>query len=150
MHQVFVSVGSNIKPKENIEMAKVLLSNFFDCTFSSHHETIAEGFKGNNFINCVVKFETSLLPSELRMKLKQIELSMGRTENQKGMSNRVIDLDLILYGDKVIKEDNFDIPSNDIEEYLFVLEPLAEIAGELRHPVSKRPFSELLKQLKKN
>ena len=73
---------------------------------------------------------------------------MGRTENQKGMSNRVIDLDMILYGDHIFQEDDLDIPSKDIEDYLFVLEPLAEIAGELLHPVSKTPFSELLKQLK--
>jgi len=66
------------------------------------------------------------------------------------MSNRVIDLDIILYGDHILEEDNFDIPSKDIEDYLFVLEPLAEIAGELRHPVSKISFSELLKQLKSN
>ncbi len=150
MHQVFVSIGSNIDPKENIEIAKELLSELFDCTFSSHYETISEGFKGNDFINCVVRFETSLLPSELRNNLKQIEFRVGRTENQKGMSNRVIDLDLILYGDEVIKEGNFDIPSNDIEEYLFVLEPLVEIAGELLHPVSNIPFSELLKKLKTN
>ena len=73
---------------------------------------------------------------------------MGRTQDQKGMSNRVIDLDIILYGDHIFEEDDFDIPSKDIEDYLFVLEPLAEIAGELLHPVSKIPFSELLKQLK--
>ena len=73
---------------------------------------------------------------------------MGRTEIQAGMANRVIDLDLILYGEKVIKQDNFDIPSNDIEKYLFFLEPLSEIAGELFHPVSIVSFAELLKQLK--
>ena len=49
---------------------------------------------------------------------------------------------------KQFEEDGFVIPSKDIEDYLFVLEPLAEIAGELSHPVSKIPFSELLKQLK--
>ena len=53
-----------------------------------------------------------------------------------------------LIGDHIFQEDDLDIPSKDIEDYLFVLEPLAEIAGELLHPVSKTPFSELLKQLK--
>jgi len=148
MHQVFVSIGSNIDPKENIKIAKGYLDKLFDCIFSRSYETKAQGFEGNKFINCVVGFETSLLLSELQKHLKKIELKMGRTEDQKGLSNRVIDLDIILYGDKILEDDNFDIPSKDIENYLFVLEPLAEIAGELLHPVSKIPFSELLKQFK--
>jgi len=148
MHQVFVSIGSNIDPKENIKIAKGYLDKLFDCIFSRLYETKAQGFEGNKFINCVVGFETSLLVYELQRHLKQIELKMGRTEDQKGMSNRVIDLDIILYGDHILEENNFDIPSKDIENYLFVLEPLSEIAGELLHPVSKIPFSELLKQLK--
>jgi len=150
MHQVFVSIGSNINPKENIKIAKGFLNKLFYCKYSSLYNTNAEGFEGNKFINCVVGFETNLLVSELQKHLKKIELKMGRTEDQKGMSNRVIDLDIILYGDHILEEDNFDIPSKDIEDYLFVLEPLAEIAGELRHPVSKISFSELLKQLKSN
>ena len=148
MHQVFVSIGSNIDPEENIEIAKGFLNKLFDCEYSSFYKTNAEGFEGNSFINCVVGFKTDLLAADLQKHLKQIEQKMGRTENQKGMSNRVIDLDMILYGDHIFPEDDLDIPSKDIEDYLFVLEPLAEIAGELLHPVSKTPFSELLKQLK--
>ena len=150
MHQVFVSIGSNINPKENIKIAKGFLNQLFDCEYSSLYNTNAVGFKGNDIINCVVGFKTNLLVSELQKHLKQIELKMGRTKDQKGMSNRVIDLDIILYGNHVFEEDDFDIPSKEMEDYLFVLEPLAEIAGELRHPVSKIPFSKLLKQLKAN
>ena len=65
MHQVFVSIGSNINPKENIKIAKGFLNNLFDCTFSSLYESIAEGFEGNDFINCVVTFETDLILFEL-------------------------------------------------------------------------------------
>ena len=148
MHQVFVSIGSNINPKENIKIAKGFLNKLFDCKYSSLYNTNAEGFEGNDFINCVVGFETNLLATELQKHLKKIELKMGRTENQKGMSNRVIDLDMILYGDNVFQEDDIDIPSKGIEDYLFVLEPLAEIAGDLKHPISKRSFSSMLKHLK--
>ena len=150
MQQVFVSIGSNIDPRNNIEEARIILGNLFECTFSGLYETRAEGFEGNDFINSVVGFETDLQLIELRDKLKQIEKKMGRTDIQKGMSDRIIDLDIILYGDQVIEDDDFDIPSKDIENYLFVLEPLAEIAGARHHPILNNTYSEMLKDLKAN
>ena len=150
MQQVFVSIGSNIDPRNNIEEARIILGNLFDCTFSGLYETRAEGFEGNDFINSVVGFETDLQLIELRDKLKQIEKKMGRTDIQKGMSDRIIDLDIILYGDLVIEDGDFDIPSKDIENYLFVLEPLAEIAGARHHPILNNTYSEMLKDLKAN
>ena len=81
---------------------------------------------------------------------KQIERKMGRTDNQKGMSDRVIDLDIILYGDQIIQDGDFDIPSKDIENYLFVLEPLAEIAGARHHPILNSTYSEMLIDMKDN
>ena len=148
MQQVFVSIGSNIDPRNNIEEARIILGNLFDCTFSGLYETRAEGFDGNDFINSVVGFKTDLQLIELRDKLKQIEKKMGRTDIQKGMSDRIIDLDIILYGDQVIEDDDFDIPSKDIENYLFVLEPLAEIAGSRHHPILNHTYSEMLIDLK--
>ena len=150
MQQVFVSIGSNIDPRNNIEEARIILGNLFDCTFSGLYETRAEGFEGNDFINSVVGFETDLQLIELRDKLKQIEKKMGRTDIQKGMSDRIIDLDIILYGDQVIEDDDFEIPSKDIENYLFVLEPLAEIAGARHHPILNNTYSEMLIDLKAN
>ena len=150
MQQIFVSIGSNIDPRNNIEEARIILGNLFDCTFSGLYETRAEGFEGNDFINSVVGFETDLQLIELRDKLKQIEKKMGRTDIQKGMSDRIIDLDIILYGDQVIEDDDFDIPSKDIENYLFVLEPLAEIAGARHHPILNNTYSEMLIDLKAN
>ena len=150
MQQVFVSIGSNIDPRNNMEEARIILGNLFDCTFSRLYETTAEGFEGNDFVNSVVGFETDLQLIELREKLKQIEKKMGRTDIQKGMSDRIIDLDIILYGDQVIEDDDFDIPSKDIENYLFVLEPLAEIAGARHHPILNSTYSEMLIDMKDN
>ena len=69
---------------------------------------------------------------------------MGRTSNQKGMSNRVIDLDLILYGNMQMNEDGLEIPSDDIAKYRFVLEPLVEIAPDNLHPTLQKSFHDLL------
>ena len=148
MHQVFISIGSNIDPLKNVDKAKTLLDDHFDCTYSGLYETIAEGFEGNDFVNCVVGFETDIDPILLNEKLKEIEKNMGRTESQKGMSNRIIDLDLILYGDLVINNNNISIPSDEIGKHAFILEPLAEIAGDIKHPVSKKSFYSILKELK--
>ena len=54
MQQVFVSIGSNIDPRNNIEEARIILGNLFDCTFSGLYETRAEGFEGNDFVRTVV------------------------------------------------------------------------------------------------
>ena len=150
MQRVFVSIGSNIEPEVNLDLVKIYLDNLFECEYSSAYETKSEGFNGNSFLNAVVSFNTDIKPLELKEVLKSIETEMGRTDNQKGMSDRVIDLDIILYGDSVINEDKVIIPSSDIEDYLFVLEPLVEIAGDLKHPVLKISFSELLRELKES
>ena len=120
------------------------LDLLFDVTYSSIYKTPAEGFVGEDFLNSVCKFETEVNPYEIRRILKDIEKDMGRTIDQKGMSNRVIDLDLILYGDLEINDQELEIPSADIEKYKFVLEPLAEIAPTSIHPILKKSYLELL------
>ena len=116
------------------------LDLLFDVTYSSIYKTPAEGFVGEDFLNRVCKFETEMNPYEIRGLLKQIEENMGRTKEQKGMSNRVIDLDLILYGDLIINDQELELPSLDIEKYKFVLEPLSEIAPTFIHPVLDKSY----------
>ena len=123
------------------------LDSIFDVTYSSIYRTPAEGFVGQDFLNSVCKFETDKDPYEIRGLLKQIEKNMGRTKEQKGMSNRVIDLDLILYGDLIINDEELELPSLDIEKYKFVLEPLSEIAPTFIHPVLDKSYLDLLNAL---
>ena len=141
---VFISIGSNLYAEKNISLVKDHLDLLFEVTYSSIYKTPAEGFVGEDFLNRVCKFETEMNPYEIRRILKEIEKDMGRTIDQKGMSNRVIDLDLILYGDFEINDLELEIPSADIEKYKFVLEPLAEIAPNFIHPVLKVSYLDLL------
>ena len=143
MQTVFVSIGTNINAEANMLLVKESLNSLFDVIYSSIYKTPAEGFEGEDFLNSVCKFDTDKTPQELRTLLKNIEKDMGRTFTQKGMSNRVIDLDLILYGDLQINRNGLELPSSDIEKYKFVLEPLAEIAPDYLHPVLKKSYKDL-------
>ena len=143
MQTIFVSIGSNIDAESNMLLVKEHLNLLFKVTYSGIYQTPAEGFTGGDFLNSVCKFKSDKQPDEIRRTLKSIEEKMGRTTSQKGMSNRVIDLDLILYGDMLINEDGLEIPSSDIENYKFVLEPLAEIAPDYIHPMLKKTYKEL-------
>ena len=144
MQTVFVSIGTNINAEANMLLVKESLNSLFDVIYSSIYKTPAEGFEGEDFLNSVCKFDTDKNPQELRTLLKNIEKDMGRTFSQKGMSNRVIDLDLILYGDLQINRNGLELPSSDIEKYKFVLEPLAEIAPDYIHPILKKSYKDLL------
>ena len=130
-----------------MNLVKGYLDSIFNVTYSSIYRTPAEGFVGEDFFNSVCKFETDKDPYEIRSLLKQIEKNMGRTKEQKGMSSRVIDLDLILYGDLIINDQELELPSLDIEKYKFVLEPLSEIAPTLIHPVLDKSYLDLLNAL---
>ena len=130
-----------------MNLVKGHLDSIFNVTYSSIYRTPAEGFVGEDFFNSVCKFETDKDPYEIRSLLKQIEKNMGRTKEQKGMSSRVIDLDLILYGDLIINDEELELPSLDIEKYKFVLEPLSEIAPTFIHPVLDKSYLDLLNAL---
>ena len=75
--------------------------------------------------------------------LRQIENENGRDRSQPRFSNRNLDLDLLLYGDLVLDTGSLQLPRPDIEQYAYVLCPLADIAGELRHPVSGKTYAEM-------
>ena len=146
MSKAYISIGSNIKAKKNIAIDKKELNQLFSCTYSDNFYSEAEGFKGQDFINLVAGFETSFHPVRLTKKLKALEIKIGRENNQKGMQDRVIDMDLILFGDLIMQEQGIVLPSSDIEDYIFVLEPLAQIAEKEIHPVFNISFGEMLKE----
>lgn len=144
MNRGYISVGSNIDKERNILTSLRALALFFgDLIISNTYESEPVGFSGDTFYNLIVGFDSELDVKTIAKQLRQIEQDQGRTRDCKKFSDRTLDLDLILYGDLVISDGRLQIPRDEIEKYAFVLEPLAEIAPDRKHPVSHLSFGEL-------
>lgn len=150
MTRGYISIGSNIDKDNNILASLKALENLFGkLTVSSVYESEPVGFSGDTFYNIVVGFDSDLDVKTVAKHLRQIELDQGRTRDCKKFSSRTLDLDLILYGDLILSDGRLQIPRDEIERYAFVLEPLAEIAGNLQHPVSHIRYAELWEKFDK-
>ncbi len=147
MTRVYLSLGSNIDRERNIPAAiHDLRTEFGELEISPVYESQAVGFAGDAFYNLVVGFETDREVVELTRRLNAIEDAHGRVRGGEKYSSRTLDVDLLLYGDAVMHEQGLNVPRDEIERYAFVLRPLAEIAGQLRHPVNGQRYSELWAQ----
>ena len=136
MAQVYVSVGSNIDRKRNIATAlQALTEHYGELQQSSVYESAAVGFDSEPFYNLVLGFTTQESPTAVQDRLHAIEDRCGR-QRTAALSARTLDLDLLLYDDRVLTDGKLVLPRDDIHRYAFVLGPLAEIAGTARHPVS--------------
>ncbi|MGZ8239068.1 MAG: 2-amino-4-hydroxy-6-hydroxymethyldihydropteridine diphosphokinase [Methylobacter sp.] len=144
MTRGYISIGSNINKDEHIPASlRALEQAFGELTVSSIYESEPVGFTGDVFYNLVVGFDSDLEVKAVAKQLRQIELDNGRTPDSRKFAARTLDLDLILYGDLIVNDGRLRIPRDEIEHYAFVLEPLAEIAPILKHPISHLSYAEL-------
>ena len=152
MERVFLGLGSNIGDRAgNIRRACRLIDEIEGIRLvrtSSMIETEPVGYEDQpDFINAAAEIETTLSPRELLTAVKDIERRMGRAETFR-FGPRIIDIDILLVGGRIVDEPGLSIPHPRMHERAFVLGPLAEIAPEAVHPVLKRRVIELLDGLK--
>jgi 2-amino-4-hydroxy-6-hydroxymethyldihydropteridine diphosphokinase len=145
----YLSLGSNLGNREQnlgeaIRRASILGRVV---AVSSVYETEPLEFTDQPwFLNCVIALETTAGPAQLMAELLRVENGMGRQRVVK-KGPRSIDLDILLFGDTVVNTRELTIPHPEIVRRRFVLEPLAEIAPELLHPVSQKTVTQLLAEL---
>lgn len=150
MSVAYIALGSNLGDKAaNLRQAVKLLQakGLQIRAVSSFFQTEPYGVTDQpEFINAAACVETSLPPEALLKLLLETELEMGRVR-LRHWGERNIDLDLLLYDDLIYHSDKLTLPHPDMQNRLFVLQPLAEIAAEKIHPVYKKGIQTLLKSL---
>ena len=154
MSRVFLSLGSNMGDRAaNISQAVSLLSLSDKVNIiktSSFYETEPWGNKNQDwFVNAALALDTDLSPEEMLAYCQEIEIKMGRIrrENER-WGQRAIDIDILMYDDKVISVDNLlNIPHPLMHLRAFVLVPMLEVKADLIHPAFNKTISQLYDEL---
>lgn len=151
MAVVYLGIGSNLGDKKaNCLRAIELLSakGISVTRESSLYKTMPWGFKDQpDFINMAIEVCTDLPSADLLSLLKAIEKEMGREDSGR-WGPRLIDLDILLYNSLVLDNDILTVPHPALHKRAFALEPLAEIAPDVIHPLMQRNIVELLREVK--
>ena len=150
---VYLGLGTNIGNRRGnmVKAAALLAERVGDIlALSGSMETEPWGFESENlFLNAAIKMETPLTPDELLSATQAIEREMGREKKSDGSyHDRVIDIDILLYDNRVIEQPGLIVPHPLMQERLFVMAPLAEIAPFERHPLLGQTFMELADSLR--
>jgi len=147
---IYLSLGSNLGDRAGnlAEAVKRLGALGTVVAQSSLYETEPVEVESDQpwYLNSAVAMKTELEPEEFLQRVLAIERAMGRHRSGH-KSSRSIDIDLILFGDEIVKSENLTIPHPAMHRRRFVLDPLAEIAPEVQHPILKQTVRHLRKQL---
>ncbi len=137
MTHVVLSLGSNIDRERNIQYAIDCLGEIWgQLDISPIYETSSVGFDGPAFFNLIVGIHTEQSLKDVIDHLKAIETKAGRVRGPKTFDSRVLDIDVVLYGDQNLRDQGINVPRDEIEKYAYVLKPLADIYPDLEYPLT--------------
>jgi len=147
-NNIFVSLGSNQGDSiENLQKAINLIAARVGLilSISPVYKTEAVGFSGADFMNICINLETKFNSTDLLTEILSIETLLGRIRHTKNRyESRIIDIDILYFNKEIIRSDRLQVPHPEIENRLFVLEPLAAIAPHFVHPILKKTTATLL------
>ncbi len=136
MAHVFLGLGSNIEREHYLGAGLDAIERLFgDFGCSRVYDSAAVGFDGQPFLNMAVDVHTELGIGELARVLRQVEVEHGRPVNATRFSARQLDIDILMYDDRIGDIEGVELPRGEILYNAFVLRPLAELAPDLIHPV---------------
>jgi len=143
MAKVYLGLGSNESPEENLRLAIAeLRQRYGDLEISAVYRSAAIGFEGEDFLNLVVGLRSDDSPLKLCNEMELIHNLAGRVRGSDKWESRPLDIDLLLYNDLIEDARPVRVPRDDILHYSFVLRPIAELAPDLVHPVSGKSMLE--------
>lgn len=135
MSLVYLGLGSNILPEENLSLGvRELRRTYGELDVSSVYRSAAAGFEGDDFLNLVVGFRSDDTPQDICREIERLHNLAGRVRSDQKWASRPLDVDLLLYNELIVDERPVRVPRGDILQYSFVLRPLAELAPDLVHP----------------
>lgn len=147
MPRAYLSLGSNLEPENHLRAALVeLRERFGEIIVSPTYRFPAIGFDGPAFLNLAVGIDTDLDAVPLNDWLHALEDRHGRRRDVPRYSDRTLDIDIVLYGDEVLRgPGNLDVPRAELK-HAFVLKPLAEIAPAAAHPLLHKSLGQLWRE----
>ena len=148
MTRAWVAIGGNVDPERRLlQAARLLHGRFPDARFSRCYRNPACGFDGADFYNAAATFDTALAVPELVAALHAIEELCGRGRTDPKWAPRVMDIDLLAYGDATGRFPGATLPRPDLTRRAYMLGPMAELAPAWRHPLAGRTLAELWSEL---
>jgi 2-amino-4-hydroxy-6-hydroxymethyldihydropteridine diphosphokinase len=148
--RIFIAIGSNIAPEANIQRAlRLLAGDARLLALSTFYRSDPQGNPGASpFLNGAVEITTHLEPEAVKWDiLRPIEEALGRARTADKNAPRTIDLDLLLYGNRIIANPRLALPNPGITQYPFVAIPLLDLAPDLLLPNSPRPLKTIVEEM---
>lgn len=144
MAKVYLGLGSNVEPKKHLQLGiRELGKQFGVLELSNIYQSAAVGFDGDDFLNLVARVQTHIEPLELKHMLNEFEDQHGRKRDVPKFSDRTVDIDILLYDERILDDAHMVLPRREITSFAHVLKPLADLAPDLLHPGNGESIADL-------